>query len=107
VRYRWIALAAAALLLEACQPVRPDTAGLSYRCEDGSVVQASYPDAGHARLILRAKPHRLAIARSGSGARYTGPGWQWWTRGMRQASLAPLLPGEKIASAPGMACEAP
>jgi membrane-bound inhibitor of C-type lysozyme len=49
----------------------------------------------------------LRIATSADGARYTGDGWQWWTKGMHEGSLAALAPGEAIASAAGVACHAP
>jgi membrane-bound inhibitor of C-type lysozyme len=105
MRHLRLLLAAAALLPSACQQARPD-AWITYRCADGRLVEASYVDSGHAVLRIGGRPYRLAIARSASGARYVGDGWQWWTRGMRQADLAPLPSGQEIASAPGMACQA-
>lgn len=105
MRYPLVLLAATGLL-SACQPVRPDAPGTTYHCENGRVVQASYVDTEHARLVIDGTSHLLTIAISGSGARYVGEGWQWWTKGMRKAWLAPLQPGETIASAPGVACQA-
>jgi len=93
-------------LLAACHPTRPATPGLAYHCTDGRVVQAGYEGTDHAVLVMGGATHRLAIAVSASGARYVGDGWQWWTKGMHDAWLAPLQPGESIASAPGVACQA-
>jgi membrane-bound inhibitor of C-type lysozyme len=104
MRYPCLLLALAALLPAACQPPRQGPVGLVYRCADGRLVQATYGE-DHALLVIDRTPYRLAIARSASGARYVGGDWQWWTRGMHDAWLAPLQPGETIASAPGVACQ--
>ncbi|WP_284332315.1 MliC family protein [Dyella flagellata] len=79
---------------------------MDYACSDGQRVQATYPDSNTAVIKLTGVNHTLHIAISGSGARYTGDGWQWWTKGMHDGILAPLAPGESIASAPGVACHA-
>lgn len=97
-------LALAALLPAACQPARPSTEA-TYQCSDGRAVTATYGDVDHARLVIDGTPYRLTVARSASGARYVGEGWQWWTKGMHDAWLAPLRPGETVASAPGVACQ--
>jgi len=101
-------LTALALLLAGCQTPAPDTAAktLTYRCDDGRSVQASYPDTDTAVLTLDGQAHRLHIAVSADGARYVGDTWQWWTRG-HDAFLAPLKPGEIYASAKGVACHTP
>lgn len=87
--------------LAACQP--PAT---RYVCSDGSVVEARYPDAQSARITYMGYSISMRIAMSASGARYVGGGWQWWTKGMKQGYLAPLKPGEDIASAPNLDCKA-
>lgn len=99
-------LALASLLPAACQPVRPGAEAIHYRCADGRSVQATYANGDHARLLIDGRPYRLTVAVSASGARYLGEGWQWWTKGMHDAWLAPLRPGETVASAPGVACQA-
>ena len=80
---------------------------LSYTCEDGRKVQASYPDSTTAVLSLDGNTHRLHIAISADGARYVGDHWQWWTKGMHDAWLSPLRNGETYPSASGVACRAP
>lgn len=97
-----------ALLLAGCQTPAPSAASKTfiYRCDDGRSVQASYPGTDTAVLTLDGHPHRLHIARSADGARYVGDHWQWWTKGMHDAFLAPLNPGETYASASGVACHA-
>jgi membrane-bound inhibitor of C-type lysozyme len=78
----------------------------SYACADGRVVQAAYPDTNTAQIKINGEAHTLHIAMSADGARYTGDGWQWWTKGMHDGSLAPLAAGETIANTPGVACHA-
>ncbi len=80
---------------------------LSYTCDDGCTVQAVYPDADTAVLTLDRHTHRLHTAISADGARYVGDQWQWWTKGMHDARLAPLQSGETVASASGVSCTAP
>jgi|GEM_PF-429822 len=78
-----------------------------YACADGSAVRASYPDPDTAVVEHQGRAHTLKTAISASGARYIGEGLQWWTKGWKDGSLAPLAPGETIASAAGIACKAP
>jgi len=93
--------------------VPPRGDAVTYFCADGTVVQADYPDEGEAdrlgntaRLLINGESVRMIPATSASGVRYIGGGLQWWTRGLTVASLAPLGPGESIASAPGTECRA-
>jgi membrane-bound inhibitor of C-type lysozyme len=109
-----VPLAALLLLLASCAstPAPPMDAKkspppwISFACSDGQMVQASYPDTDTALIRIRSRTFALHIAISGSGARYTGDGWQWWTKGMHDGMLAPLAAGESIASAPGVTCHA-
>lgn len=78
----------------------------TYACDDGRTVQATYPDTQTAVLSFDAQTHRLHIAVSADGARYVGEHWQWWSKGMHDARLAELKPGEEIAAAAGVACHA-
>lgn len=50
--------------------------------------------------------HTMRTAISGSGARYVGDGWQWWTKGFEEGTIAPLKPGETVASAEPVTCRA-
>lgn len=101
------------LALTGCAATVPDrqatrkTPWVRYTCSDGQIVQAMYPDTHTAFIRLRDETHTLHIAISGSGARYIGDEWQWWTKGMHDGMLAALAPGESIASAPGIDCHAP
>jgi membrane-bound inhibitor of C-type lysozyme len=101
-------LIALTLTLSGCASTSVDHADawMNYTCSDGQSVQASYPDNNTAIIKLKGETHTLHVALSGSGARYIGEGWQWWTKGMRDGRLAPLAAGETIAGAPGIACHA-
>ena len=72
-------------------------------CEDKRSVRVLYPDRQSASLTIEGNTYRLMSAVSGSGARYTGGGLQWWSEG-DEAMLAPLKSGEEIASDPGVRC---
>lgn len=83
----------------------PDTGtGTEYRCTDGQVVRVVYSDPETLTLHYAGKAIAMKSAVSASGARYVGDSWQWWTKGLQQGTLAPLKPGETIASAPGVEC---
>lgn len=106
-------LALAACSQPASQPAAPKPepktvamAWVHYVCEDGRILSALYADNETAQLKLGDTTHLLRIVRSGSGARYTGDALQWWTKG-DEGMLAPLKPGEDVASAPGVTCVPP
>jgi len=86
-------------------PVNPDAGVTAYACIDGQTITAGYPDVQTAVVTYRDHAYTLKLARSADGARYTGYGLQWWTRGAH-ATIAHLKPGEEIASAPGVDCTA-
>ncbi|MEO8808639.1 MAG: MliC family protein [Rhodanobacter sp.] len=102
-------LIAPVLLFAGCQTPAPDATAkaITYTCDDGRTVQAVYPDTETAVIILDGQTLRLHIAVSADGARYVGNRWQWWTKGMHDARLAPLKPGDAIAAASGVSCHAP
>lgn len=83
-----------------------DEGGTRYRCADGSVVDAVYPDTDTARIVYKGKSITMKVAVSASGARYTGGGWEWWTKGLKDGRLTPLPPGEEIAPPTGIDCTA-
>lgn len=78
----------------------------AYVCEDGRVIRALYLDQDRVRLMIEGNTYQLKSAISGSGARYTGDGLQWWSKG-DEAMLASLPANEEIASDPGVHCVPP
>jgi len=87
-------------------PVAADPHVTTYACADGRTVKAGYPDRDTAVLTVGDHTYTLKVARSASGARYTGFGLQWWTKGLAEGRLAPLKGGEEIASEAGVLCRA-
>lgn len=91
---RFLVPGATVLALAACATA-PDTsssrAEVSYGCESGATVLASYPDTDHARIQYQGRSHTLAIAVSASGARYVGEGIEWWTKGSGPGSSGSLF----------------
>lgn len=67
-----------------------------YRCTDGRTVAVRY-DSERAFLSVGGSNVTLNIHPSASGARYVGPGVQWWTRGMEHGQLSPLTDGQTYA----------
>jgi membrane-bound inhibitor of C-type lysozyme len=96
---------AAAPPAAAAGPVNPDPGVTTYACIDGQRITAGYPDAQTAVVTYKDHAYTLKLAPSADGARYTGYGLQWWTRGPR-ATIAALKAGEDTASDPGLACTA-
>jgi membrane-bound inhibitor of C-type lysozyme len=86
------------------EAVNPPATVRTYRCADGQTITAGYVGQDTAVLTYKDRSYSLKLARSASGARYTGFGLQWWTKGANEAALAVLKPGEAVASAPGVAC---
>jgi len=82
---------------------------IRYTCTDGRVITATYPDQSTATLTFAGQTQSLTLtlAPSADGARYIAPAWQWWTKGFHDAALAPLSPGETLATAPATPCHAP
>ena len=75
-----------------------------YHCPDGTKVEASYINTNEAFVTYMDRSARMTVAPSADGVRYIGGGWQWWTKGMTQGMIAPLKPGETIASAASQTC---
>jgi membrane-bound inhibitor of C-type lysozyme len=84
-------------------PVNPDAGVTVYACVDGQTITAGYPDRRTAIVTYKGHAYTLKLAPSASGARYTGYGLQWWTKGA-SATIAALKPGEEAATAPGLEC---
>jgi membrane-bound inhibitor of C-type lysozyme len=95
-------------------PLPPRQDATTYLCADGTVVRAEYPEAdedgvlgrGGAILDIDGNRVRMIEGASASGVRYIGGGFQWWTKGLQDATLSPLPDGDAIADDPGTACRA-
>ncbi|MCR5875610.1 MliC family protein [Phenylobacterium sp. J426] len=106
-----------ALAVAACQPkagapeedvevsrvILPEPDYTRYTCEDGQSTQVKYVGQDQATVSLGQRTLHLKRAVSASGARYTGGGLQWWSKG-DQGFRAPLKPGEDVASATPVLC---
>lgn len=55
------------------------TSSVRYVCDSGEPVYINYRENGLS-LRYKGKDHRLKIAVSASGARYTGDGLVWWNK---------------------------
>jgi len=86
-------------------PVNPDAQITRYGCVDGQAITAGYPDSRTAVVTYKDHAYTLKLAPSADGARYTGYGLQWWTKGPH-ATISALKPGEESATDPGLACNA-
>jgi membrane-bound inhibitor of C-type lysozyme len=86
-------------------PVNPDAGVTTYRCADGSSIEAGYPDQDTAVVTYKGHAYTLKRAPAATGDRYTGYGIQWQTRG-GHAAIAALKPGQETTLDPGLACEA-
>ncbi|GAA3991674.1 hypothetical protein GCM10022279_13530 [Comamonas faecalis] len=77
-----LVLAATTVLAAACSTVvQVPQQPITYRCDSGRAVTASYPDTDTATVDYQGTRHAMQIAVSASGARYTGDGYEWWTKG--------------------------
>ncbi len=56
-------------------------APVTYQCESGLAIQASYPTDDTATVDYDGQTLSMTIAVSGSGARYVGDELEWWTKG--------------------------
>ena len=56
------------------------SSGVRYICDSGESVYINYRENGLS-LRYKGQNHRLKIAVSASGARYTGDGLVWWNKG--------------------------
>ena len=124
---RWLLGLAALMALAACEkpapppaaspepapaalaagPVNPTVAVTTYACAGGQSLQAAYPDSETAIVTWKGHAYALKLARSASGARYTGYGLQWWTKGLNRGTISTLKAGEEVADGRGIECVAP
>jgi len=94
-------------MVDSATPVAATDAGqgANFVCADGRTVRAVFLDPETLTLHIGSDTIAMHGATAASGARYIGEGWQWWTKGLQQASLTRLKPGEEIASANGVECK--
>lgn len=67
-----------------------DGAWITYGCESGRSLAASYPTDSIAFVRYAGATREMRVAVSASGARYTGDGMEWWTRGTGPGSTGRL-----------------
>ncbi|MBU1325033.1 MAG: DUF4232 domain-containing protein [Alphaproteobacteria bacterium] len=109
-------LTVAALALAGCSPpadeppvppVQPSAAGpvpstapaVGYACESGKTVSVQYVDDATARVSYEGATADLRLTPSGSGARYAGAQWEWWSAtrdGQEQATLGRVGPNDQV-----------
>ena len=88
----------------------PAAAPVTYACESGQSVTVVYPDASTARVTYKGQTSEMRVARSASGARYTGAGLEWWTAnrgGVESGTLSRLGPNEEIGTTVLERCSRP
>lgn len=109
-------LTAAALVLTACSPPEEETPVapvgpsatqpapstepvVGYACESGQTVNVQYIDEATARISYKGATADLRLTPSGSGARYSGAEWEWWSAsrdGQEQATLGRVGPNPEV-----------
>lgn len=89
-------------------PVTPPVLMAHYLCTGGKTLEAGYSSPTTVLVIWQDQAYTLTLTDPppASGARYTGFGQQWWSKGATNATLSPLKPGETMASDPGLDCVA-
>jgi membrane-bound inhibitor of C-type lysozyme len=97
------------LLLAAASPAAAQWQSLEvkpviYHCPDGTRVEASYVAPDRIYVTYMSRTMLMQPGPAADGVRYVGGGWQWWTRGRRDGTIAPVKPSESVASAPGQTC---
>ncbi|MBU2137014.1 MAG: MliC family protein, partial [Alphaproteobacteria bacterium] len=78
----------------------------SYRCANGERLRVSYRSQDAAMITYRGETHFLPLARSASGARYAGDGWQWWIKGQAEGVLSRMPADVAVAPGAGVLCTA-
>jgi len=86
--------------------VNPPVTITTYTCTGGKPLEAGYPNPTSAVVIWQGRAYSLTQAPAASGARYTGFGLQWWTRGPAHGTISILKAGEEMAADPGLECVA-
>ncbi|MES1938981.1 hypothetical protein T5B8_01990 [Salinisphaera sp. T5B8] len=63
---------------------------LTYRCESGARVRATYPTDSVALVRYQGETRQLQVVRAASGVRYVNDDLEWWTKGSGTGSTAML-----------------
>jgi hypothetical protein len=72
---------------------------VGYACESGQTVNVQYVDDATARVTYKGATADLRLTPSGSGARYSGAEWEWWSAtrdGQEQATLGRVGPNDQV-----------
>ena len=72
------------------QTDEPTVTLLTYRCESGAMIRATYPTDAIALVRYRGQTRQMRVARAASGVRYVDDGLQWWTKGTGAGATAVL-----------------
>ncbi|CAM3831941.1 MliC family protein [Rheinheimera salexigens] len=95
-------LLAATLLMSGCDNATQDkvavqtpevapSAMVHYQCESGEQIAATYNSTDTAQVQYQGKKHHMQIDVSGSGSRYVGGGFEWWTKTTSQGAEGTLF----------------
>lgn len=93
MRYILPLLSIPLIVLSACDNNSPAQAKIAYQCDSGAVIQAAYDNSKDSKVTVWYKSEKveLAISQSGSGAKYTGDSYVWWTKGSGKGAEATLF----------------
>ncbi|HEV7229418.1 DUF4232 domain-containing protein [Brevundimonas sp.] len=83
----------------ATQPAPSTVPVVGYACESGQTVNVQYTDDATARVSYKGATADLRLTPSGSGARYSGAEWEWWSAsrdGQEQATLGRVGPNTEV-----------
>ena len=92
------------------QPTAPAAPPIGYACESGQTVTVQYPDTATASVVYKGQTYALRLVPSGSGARYSGSGLEWWIaarEGQENATLSRLGPNDDVGVAVLERCSRP
>lgn len=92
------------------QPMGSAAPAIGYACESGQTVTVQYPDTATASVAYKGQSYALRLVPSGSGARYSGSGMEWWIasrEGSESATLSRLGPNEDVGVAVLERCSRP
>jgi membrane-bound inhibitor of C-type lysozyme len=89
----------------------PPAPPVSYACESGQAITVQYPDTATAQLSYKGQPYALRLTQAPTGARYAGPGLEWWVAtaegGQETATLSRTGPNDDIGIAVLERCSRP